>query len=97
MREYLNDILVLKNHRFEEIDFIFVHVQYLEFRHADIVEEHLLELFNLLLLFWVSLIDAPAWLGRTQGVSCLLHLVLEHQDHWINVVIIDLWSLFSLR
>ena len=87
---------MLKNHSLKEIDFIFVHVHYLEFGHADVVEEHLLEWFYLLLLLRVSLVDASTWLGGSQGVSCLLHLVLEHQDHWINVVVINFGSLFSL-
>ena len=96
VREYLNDVLVLVNHCFEEVYFIFVHVHHLELGHANIVKEHLLEWFYLLLLLRVSLVDTAAWLGGSQGVSCLLHLVLEHQDHWINVVVVDLGSLFSL-
>ena len=97
MREYLDDVLVVKHHGFEEFDLIFVHLHHLELGHTDIVEKHGLELLNLLLLVRVSNINLTAWLRWAKGVGGLLHLVLQHQNHGVDVVVIDLWSLFSLR
>lgn len=80
---------MVKNHYFEEVYFVFVHLHHLESRHASLVEEHLLERFYLLLLLRVARVDTAAWLLGAKSVSGLLHLVLEHQDHRVNISIVD--------